>query len=192
MVKNPPAVQEIQETWVWFLGQEDTLEEEKATYSSIAWKIPWTEEPSRLESKELQRLDMTEWLSTHKQPFFFFWSQDRYGERVRVRLGSLELGSAKSFPLNTGLRKLLGWSPKKNAKAVSRWMESLPKGTNNHRCVLWGPTGSEPRLCINMSFIGGGGLVIFKLMVVILYYILSKLKCSLLKVFTYWLTLPSH
>ena len=58
-------------------------------------------------------------MSTHTQPFFFFfWSQDRYGERVR--LGSLELGSAKSFPLNTGLRKLLGWSPKKNAKAVSR------------------------------------------------------------------------
>ena len=59
-------------------------------------------------------------MSTHTQPFFFFffWSQDRYGERVR--LGSLELGSAKSFRLNTGLRKLLGWSPKKNAKAVSR------------------------------------------------------------------------
>ena len=50
--------------------------------------------------------------------FFFFWSQDRYGERVR--LGSLELGSAKSFPLNTRLRKILGLSAKKNAKAVSR------------------------------------------------------------------------
>ena len=45
-VKNLPAMQEIQETWVRFLGQEDTLEEGLATHSSIlAWRIPWTEEP---------------------------------------------------------------------------------------------------------------------------------------------------
>lgn len=56
-----------------------------------------------------------------------------------------------------------------------------------------GQPGPEPRLCIIISFVGGGDdLVIFKLMVAILYYILSKLKCSLLKVFTYWLTLLSH
>ena len=55
-----------------------------------------------------------------------------------------------------------------------------------------GQPGSEPRLCIIISFVVGGGLFIFKLMVAILYYILSKLKCSLLKVFTYWLTLLSH
>ena len=47
-VKNPPAKQE---TWVWFLGWEDPLEKEMATHSSIlAWKIPWTEEPGRLQS----------------------------------------------------------------------------------------------------------------------------------------------
>ena len=41
-VKNPPAMQETQ---IQHLGQEDPLEEEMATYSSIlAWKIPWTEE----------------------------------------------------------------------------------------------------------------------------------------------------
>ena len=39
----------MQEMWVQFLGQEDTLEKEMATHSSIfAWEIPWTEEPSRL------------------------------------------------------------------------------------------------------------------------------------------------
>ena len=39
VAKNPPAVQEIQETWVLSLGQEDPLEEEMASYSSIlAWK----------------------------------------------------------------------------------------------------------------------------------------------------------
>ena len=42
--------QEIQKMWVWFLGQEDPLEEEKATHSSIlVWKVPWTEEPGRLQ-----------------------------------------------------------------------------------------------------------------------------------------------
>ena len=41
-VKNLPAMQDTQETWVRSLGQEDPLEEEMATHSSIlAWKIPW-------------------------------------------------------------------------------------------------------------------------------------------------------
>ena len=43
------------ETWVQSLGWEDPLEEEMATHSSIlAWKIPWTEEPGRLQSMGLQ------------------------------------------------------------------------------------------------------------------------------------------
>lgn len=46
VVKN---VRVMQETWVEFLGLEDPLEEEMATYSSIlAWKILWTEEPGGL------------------------------------------------------------------------------------------------------------------------------------------------
>ena len=49
MVKAPLALQEPQEMQVGSLGQEDPLEEEMATYSSIlAWKIPWTEEPGGL------------------------------------------------------------------------------------------------------------------------------------------------
>ena len=48
-VKNLPAVQETQETRVQFLSQEDPLEKEMATRSSIlAWRIPWTEEPGGL------------------------------------------------------------------------------------------------------------------------------------------------
>ena len=48
LVKNLPA---MQETWVRFLGQEDPLEKEMATHSSIlAWRIPWREEPGRLQS----------------------------------------------------------------------------------------------------------------------------------------------
>ena len=54
MVKNLPAVQETQ---VQSLGQEDPLEKGMATHSSIlAWRIPWTEEPSGLQSIGLQRV----------------------------------------------------------------------------------------------------------------------------------------
>ena len=57
MVKNLPAVEETQ---VQSLGREDPLEEEVATHSSIlAWKIPMTEEPSRLQSMGLKELDRT-------------------------------------------------------------------------------------------------------------------------------------
>ena len=55
----------MQETQVRFLGQEDTLEKERATHFSIlAWRIPWTEEPGGLQSMQSQELDMTERLST--------------------------------------------------------------------------------------------------------------------------------
>ena len=48
-VKNLPAMQETQETWVLSLGQEDPLEKEMATHSSIlAWRNLWTEEPGGL------------------------------------------------------------------------------------------------------------------------------------------------
>ena len=56
-IKNPPAMQETQETWVGSLGQEDPLEEEMTAHSSIlAWRIPWTEEPGRLQSMGSQRV----------------------------------------------------------------------------------------------------------------------------------------
>ena len=56
-VKNLPA---MQETWDRFLGREDPLEKEKATHSSIlAWRIPWTEEPGRLQSMWSQESDTT-------------------------------------------------------------------------------------------------------------------------------------
>ena len=54
MVKNLPAMQEVR---VQFLGQEDPLEKEMATHSSIlVWEIPWTEDPGGLRSMESQRV----------------------------------------------------------------------------------------------------------------------------------------
>ena len=54
MVKNLPAVQE---TCIQSLGWEDPLEKRMATHSSIvAWRIPWTEEPGKLQSMGSQRI----------------------------------------------------------------------------------------------------------------------------------------
>ena len=54
MIKNLPA---MQETWVRSLGQEDALKEGMASHSIIlAWRIPWTEEPSGLQSMGSQRV----------------------------------------------------------------------------------------------------------------------------------------
>ena len=50
-------MQETQETWAQNLGGEDPLEKEMATHSSIlAWEIPWTENPGKLQSMGLQRV----------------------------------------------------------------------------------------------------------------------------------------
>ena len=54
VVQNPP---EMLETWVQSLGWKDPQEKETATHSSVlAWRIPWTEEPGRLQSLGLQRV----------------------------------------------------------------------------------------------------------------------------------------
>ena len=57
MVKNPPV---MRENWVRSLGWEDPLEKGMATHSSIlAWRIPWAEEPGKLQSMGSQESDMT-------------------------------------------------------------------------------------------------------------------------------------
>ena len=66
MVKRLPA---IWETWVQSLGREDLLEEEMATHSSIlAWKIPWTEEPGRLQSMGSQsHTQLSDFTKSHQK-----------------------------------------------------------------------------------------------------------------------------
>ena len=54
IVKNLPT---MQKTRVWSLGQEDPLDQSMVTHSSIlAWRMPWTEEPDRLQSMGSQRV----------------------------------------------------------------------------------------------------------------------------------------
>ena len=61
VVKNLPA---MQEAWIPSLGREDPLEKGMATHSSIlAWRIPRTEEPGRLQSMGSQKEDTSEWLT---------------------------------------------------------------------------------------------------------------------------------
>ena len=61
MVKNPPAMQEMQERRIQSLGGEDPLKEEMATHPSILARIiPWTEEPGGLQSMGSQQSDTTE------------------------------------------------------------------------------------------------------------------------------------
>ena len=66
VVKNLPPMQETQETWDESLGREEPLEEEMATHfsSTLAWEIPWTEEPGRLQSMGLPRV-RHDWVTAH-------------------------------------------------------------------------------------------------------------------------------
>ena len=64
MVKDVPTNQEMQQTGVQSLSQEDPLDEGMATHASIlAWRIPWKEEPGGLQSMGVAELDTTELLT---------------------------------------------------------------------------------------------------------------------------------
>ena len=57
MAQTVKCLSTMRETWVQSLGGEDLLEKEMATHSSIlAWRIPWMEEPGRIQSTGLQRV----------------------------------------------------------------------------------------------------------------------------------------
>ena len=81
MVKKPPAVRE---TWVPSLDQEDPLQKEMATRSSIlAWRMPWTEESGRLHTVHgvTEESDMTEQLNNkNKGKDAMIWGREEGGE----------------------------------------------------------------------------------------------------------------
>ena len=65
----------MQETWAWSLGQEDTLEQEMATHSSIlAWRLLWTAEPGRPQSMGSQsRTWLSNWTTTLETTTYFLY-----------------------------------------------------------------------------------------------------------------------
>ena len=88
MVKNLPA---MQETRIQYLGWEDPLEKELTAHSSIlAWRIPWTEEPDRLQFMELKESDLTERLTHSSRYCASFWGynseQKRYNPLALTEL----------------------------------------------------------------------------------------------------------
>ena len=75
LVKNPPACRRHNETWVRPLGWEDPPEKQMAPHSSIlAWKIPWTEEPGRLQSMGPQRVRHNWAYTTHTHIYCNCWN----------------------------------------------------------------------------------------------------------------------
>ena len=79
VVKNLPAMQELQKMWIQALNWEDSLDKEMANRSSIsAWKIPWTEKHCRLQSKGLQRVGHS-WTQapTLQKNIYHSWSKIR-------------------------------------------------------------------------------------------------------------------
>ena len=111
MVKNPPAKQE---TWVRSLGHEDPLEKGIATLSSIlAWRIPWTEKPGRLQSTGSQRVGHN-WATftfthTHTHTYIYLYISYFFPPRrtkisdtlVAVSMPSTQILVSKSFPLKS-------------------------------------------------------------------------------------------
>ena len=102
MVKRLPAMQETQ---VWSLGREDSLEKEMVTHSStLAWKIPWTEEPGSLQSMGSQRVGHN-WASSLS--FFLFYlvtSSKRYGTQVTMETAA-DVGGRAQVEVN--MRRIL-------------------------------------------------------------------------------------
>ena len=86
-VKNLPAMQETQ---VWSLGQEDSLEKRLATHFSIlAWRVPWTEESDMVQSTESQRVRHDNLIKTWGQTCLLW--QNKLNTRHGTQRGSVRL-----------------------------------------------------------------------------------------------------
>ena len=117
MVKRLPA---MRETWVRSLGWEDPLEKEMATHSStLAWKIPWTEKPCRLQSMGSQRVRHDWATSLHFTSWFLCTVlkdlPDRKKEGGKLRFEKKQLSSA--------------WSPRTKSVFEILWKLTLPLAT---------------------------------------------------------------
>ena len=90
----------VQQTRVWSLGGEDPLEKEMVTHSSIlAWRIPWTEEPSRLQSMGSQRVGHDWATSLH------FWNILKTPYRIAIKI--IIIHSKKRFGEKLSEQKLM-------------------------------------------------------------------------------------
>ena len=80
LVKNPPSNAGDTGTQVWSLGRENPLEKEMATHTSIlAWEIPWTKEPGRLQSMESQKVGH-DWAHMHMYTYEYLRKSPKFSE----------------------------------------------------------------------------------------------------------------
>ena len=78
IIKNLPT---MRETWVWSLGREDPLEKEMATHSStLAWRIPWMEEPGGLQSMGTKRAG-NDWVTSLLHFFYYMPRIQKWARR---------------------------------------------------------------------------------------------------------------
>ena len=105
-VKHLPS---MQETSVWSLGRENPLKKETATHSStLAWKIPWMEEPGRLQSMGLQRVGH-DWVTSFSL-FYITRSNNLHKVKVKVAQSCLTLCDPMNYTVNGILQaRILEW-----------------------------------------------------------------------------------
>ena len=110
MAQTVKCLTAMQETWVQSLGQEDPLEKEMATHSSIlARKIPWTEDPGRLQSIGLQRVwtGLSDFTSSFQRGSLKKKKKKRKKERKKdFQRGSLVISKVKRKGSSLILKKL--------------------------------------------------------------------------------------
>ena len=125
MVKNLPAVQE---TWVWSLGWEDPLEKGMATHSSVlAWRIPWTEEPDRLQFTGSQRV-RHDWATNTQGGEVAPFSRENQHELqalLRKRGERMKL----NYPIDDYMLHSAPWSPRLEENFKASHLACWPSGT---------------------------------------------------------------
>ena len=120
-VKHLPS---MQETWVRSLGQEDPLGKEIATYSStLAWKIPWTKEPGRLQSMGSQRVGH-DWATLLSLFFDWWWLQATFWRNQREEKGNIKRGSQEEGGLLWSQPAPISWECLSHKRSVClTWTE---------------------------------------------------------------------
>ena len=123
MVEHLPA---MQETWVLSLSQEDPLEKEMATHSSIiAWKIPWMEEPGSYSPWGCKELDRTEQLTLSLSAFFMVQLSHPYmttGKTIALTIKTF-VGKVMSLLYNMLSRFVIDFFPRSKCLLIS-WLQS--------------------------------------------------------------------
>ena len=140
MVKNLPA---LQETWVWSLNQENTLEKGMATHSStLAWRIQWTEEPGRLQSTRSQRLGHS-W-ATNTCWNISRWNDRMYGVFFKNFYGKKKKKNREEKGVSEA-NKMKSWEPL-NLRYQSIWLGPLRSKRESGKGL--GAAGRELDRCL--------------------------------------------